>query len=383
MASYSNEPLRNPNLTINSKEPFNAEPPTDVLREHFVTPNDQFYVRNHAPVPNLDGRTHRVQVAGLVPHPLELTAEQLRSQYEQVTVMATLMCAGNRRTEMASIKKVRGVGWGHAAISNAIWRGPRLRDVLLNAGIEKLESQWEDLHVDFEGVDICKENRGYGSSIPLMKAMDPRGDVIIALEMNGSELPRDHGYPMRMVVPGIVGARSVKWLKSICVMAQESTNYYQKRDYKLFPPHVDWDTVDDWWDKAPAIQELPVQGAIIQPKQGEAITTGSPYTIKGYAISGGGRRITRVDVSLDGGKSWEIARLFSKVNEYHAKNKTKWSWEFWEFPVLAFPSPCEVVVKAWDEASNTMPQDLAQIWNLRGVMNNSWIRVKVNSKSRF
>ncbi|XP_041458389.1 sulfite oxidase-like [Lytechinus variegatus] len=383
MASYNNEPARNPNMTINCKEPFNAEPPTDVLREHFVTPNDQFYIRNHAPVPSLDGRTHRVTVDGLVPRPLELTAEQLRTWFPQATVMATLMCAGNRRTEMSSIKQVKGVVWGHAAVSNAIWRGPRLRDVLLMAGIEKLESRWEDLHVDFEGVDICKEDRGYGSSIPLLKALDPRGDVIVALEMNGSELPRDHGYPMRIVAPGIVGARSVKWLKSIRVLGHESTNYYQKRDYKLFLPHIDWDTVDDWWEKSPSIQELPVQAAAIRPQQGESITPGTPYTIKGYALSGGGRRIIRVDVSLDGGKRWDIARLFTKVNENQTKANTKWSWEFWEYPVQSFPSPCEVVVRAWDDASNTMPDDMSSIWNLRGVLNNSWVRIKVPAKAKF
>lgn len=382
-ANYNQEPKRAANLTVNEIRPFNAEPPVSVLREHFVTPTDQFYIRNHAPVPVIDSRNHLVSVTGLIPLELNLTVNQLENDFPQVTIMATLMCAGNRRTEMSMFKKVRGVPWGNAALSNAIWRGPKLRDILLAAGVDKLEPMWDSLHVEFEGVDICKENKGYGSSIPMSKAMDPRGDTVLALQMNGHVLPRDHGYPVRVVVPGYIGARSVKWLKHIRVLRHESNNYFQVKDYKIFPPHVDWDIVDNWWDKSPPIQELSVQAAICQPGDGEAITPGSKYTIKGYALTGGGRRITRVDVSLNGGKTWEVARLFSDLhNQKTGSHNTKWSWEFWEMPVMSMPSPCTIFCRAWDDSSNTMPEDLKHIWNLRGVMNNSWVKVKVLAKSK-
>ncbi|XP_071826758.1 uncharacterized protein [Apostichopus japonicus] len=383
MAAYNHEPKRASNMTVNESRPFNAEPPISVLREHFVTPTDQFYIRNHAPVPVLNGSDHVVTVTGLVPLDLKLTMYQLEHDFPQATVMATLMCAGNRRTEMSKIKKVRGVPWGHAAISNAIWKGPRLQDVLLAAGVHRLESIWDTLHVEFEGVDICKDNRGYGSSIPMVKAMDPKGDTILALQMNGHQLPRDHGYPVRVIVPGYIGARSVKWLQTIRILSHESTNYFQVKDYKLFPPHVDWDVVDNWWDKAPPIQEMSVQAAICQPADGEAISPAGKYTVKGYALTGGGRRITRVDVSLDNGSSWETARLFSDLhNQKTGSHLTKWSWEFWELPVMSMPAPCTIICRAWDESCNTMPEDLKQIWNLRGVMNNSWVKINVRALSK-
>ncbi|XP_071942215.1 sulfite oxidase-like [Antedon mediterranea] len=379
MASdYNKEPIRASDFTINQTTPFNAEPPVAILREHFVTANDKFYVRNHAPVPLIDEASYKLSVEGLIARHCKFSIWELKHSFPQHTVMATLMCAGNRRTEMSDIKAVRGVGWGCAAISNAVWKGPRLRDVLFMAGIEKLESLWDQLHVDFEGIDICKDKRGYGSSIPLHKALEKRGDVILAVEMNGSELPRDHGYPVRVIVPGYIGARSVKWLKTIRIQMHESTNYYQKKDYKLFLPEVDWDTVDELWDKSPAIQELNVQAAITQPTDNERIPKGSSYTVKGYALSGGGRKITRVDISFDGGKSWKVANLFT-ASQNLPKMDTKWSWDFWECSVKFMPSPCQIICRAWDEGSNTMPENIHQIWNLRGVMNNSWVRVNVVS----
>ncbi|XP_033105782.1 sulfite oxidase-like [Anneissia japonica] len=399
MASgYKKEPRRALDFTINQSTPFNAEPPVTSLRDHFVTPNEKFYIRNHAPVPVIDGESYKLVIEGLVAKHSKFSIWELKNNFTQHTVMATLMV--NSCLYIFSISDFRGihdilliilfitnitqdmtwygVGWGCAAISNAVWKGPRLRDVLLSAGIEKLESFWDQLHVNFEGVDICKDNQGYGSSIPLHKALDKRGDVILALEMNGSELPRDHGYPVRVVVPGYIGARSVKWLKTITVQMHESTNYFQKKDYKLFLPEIDWDTVDEWWDKSVPIQELNVQAAITQPKNNEVIPRGSRYTIKGYALSGGGRKIVRVDISLDGGKSWTVANLFtSSQGLLHID--TKWSWEFWDCTIKSMPSPCQIVCRAWDEASNTMPEDIKQIWNLRGVMNNSWVRVNVVS----
>ncbi|EDV26308.1 Sulfite oxidase, mitochondrial [Trichoplax sp. H2] len=376
--SYNNEPKRRPDFTVNQQQPFNAEPPCDALIRNYVTPNDYFYVRNHAPVPSLPGESYRLMIGGDVPQPISLSLSELKSQFPKVQVMATLMCAGNRRDELNKIKTVKGVTWGPAAISNGIWGGVPLRLVLHAAGI--IESNFRQYHVCFEGFDICKDNTGYGSSIPIPKAMDPQGDVLLAYEMNGEELPRDHGYPLRVVVPGYIGARSVKWLKSIVVQKEESTNYFQRRDYKLFLPQVNWDNVDQWWDKSPPIQELSVQAAILEPKNGAAIDTGSPYAIKGYALSNG-HRIARVDVSLDNGVTWEPATTIN--GEIKDNTNRYWSWFLWTYTVRSMPSPCRIVCRAWDYASNSMPGDAPSIWNLRGVMNNSWHRIDVVSKSKI
>ncbi len=135
------------------------------------------------------------------------------------------MCAGNRRTEMHKFKKVSGVGWGSAAVSHGVWTGVKLCDVLKDCGVEECKTQ----HVEFVGYDWSEEsNDFYGSSIPLCTALDPNQDVLLCYGFNGAPLTRDGGFPLRTICPGIIGARSVKWLTKIEVRIGESPNFYQK-----------------------------------------------------------------------------------------------------------------------------------------------------------
>jgi len=361
---YFKEPDRNPRFIVNSKEPFNAEPPVSELTRSFVTPNDLFFVRNHAPVPDVSLDAFHLKVSGLVKQPLRFSIKELRDDFSKGTVMASLVCAGNRRTELHKIQPVRGVGWGAAAISNAVWSGVSLRAVLLAAGVSP---DANNMHVAFEGLDHAN-GAPYGGSIPIEKAMDVNGAVILAYEMNGETLPRDHGYPLRVIVPGYIGARSVKWLSSIIVQKEESSNFFQKKDYKVFLPQVTWDTVEPLWESTPALLELNVQAAITFPEDGTVIESGLPCYIRGYALAGGGRRISRVDVSIDGGRRWDMASLVQEKG-------SGWSWTLWSYKVDQLPTPCEIVCRAWDSAFNGMQS--GREWNLRGVMNNSWYRVNV------
>lgn len=369
--SYQNEPKRSSNFVVNSTEPFNAEPPVSKLTKSFVTPNELFFVRNHAPVPVVHLDTYQLKILGLVNNELVLSLSELKGMFSRVTVMATLMCAGNRRTELHKIQPVRGVGWGSSAVSNAIWSGASLRAVLLAAGVHPESC---DLHVAFEGLDDIK-GAPYGGSIPIEKALDVNGDVLLAYEMNGEPLPRDHGYPVRVIVPGYIGARSVKWLASIVVQKEESSNFFQQKDYKVFPSRVTWDTVDPLWEVTPALLELNVQAAITFPEDRTMIDSGLPCYIRGYAIAGGGRGISRVDISIDGGKSWQTATLVKEKDRSSVGNH--WSWTLWRYKVDSLPTPCVVMCRAWDAAFNGMPSE--KEWNLRGVMNNSWSKVEVLS----
>nr|CAD7443808.1 unnamed protein product [Timema bartmani] len=355
------------------------------------------------------------------------------------------------------VKPVKGLNWGAAAIGNATWSGARLRDILLAAGLR--DNQPGVTHVQFEGLDSDPANVSYGASISVEKAMDPCGDTILAYEMNGNPLLRDHGFPIRVVVPGIVGARNVKWLGWIIVSEEESCSHWQQNDYKGFCPSVDWDTVDftkspaiqelpvtsaicdpidgssvelhdgnlmvkgrpqiivseeescshwqqndykgfcpsvDWdtvdFTKSPAIQELPVTSAICDPIDGSSVELhDGNLMVKGYAWSGGGQKIVRVDVTADSGDTWHEAELVAQ--EGNTRPGRHWAWTLWcaDIPVPAGSSQvlilllvfvCENYVEVWakaiDSSYNTQPESFRNIWNLRGVLSNAYHRVKVN-----
>lgn len=276
---------------------------------------------------------------------------------------------------------VKGLNWGIAAIGNAKWSGARLRDVLLAAGFGPDVAKWAR-HIHFEGLDEDVTGTTYGSSIPLNKAVGEEGDVLLAYEMNGEELPRDHGFPVRVVVPGVVGARNVKWLGKIVVSAEESSSHWQQQDYKGFSPGTDWNHVD--FNSAPAIQELPVQSAITIPADGAVIDrSDETLTVTGYAWSGGGREVVRVDVSVDGGKTWEVAQLRSgesgEAPEPPPPPGRAWAWKLWEVtaPLPPDAQELEILCKAVDSSYNVQPDTVLPIWNLRGLLNNAWHRVKV------
>ncbi|XP_074308962.1 sulfite oxidase [Silene latifolia] len=379
-SDYTREPSRNPSLQINSKEPFNAEPHRSALISSYVTPVDLFYKRNHGPIPIVDdiGR-YRLSVTGLVKTQSEFTMKDIRN-LPKYTIAATLQCAGNRRTAMSKVQKVRGVGWDVSAIGNAVWSGAKLADVLELVGIPKLSSATPSggKHVEFVSVDRCKEENGgpYKASIPLIQATNPEDDVLLAYEMNGETLNRDHGYPLRVVVPGVIGARSVKWLDSIAVIAEECQGFFMQKDYKMFPPSVNWDNIN-WSTRRPQM-DFPVQCVICSLEDSNILKDGQ-VTVQGYAVSGGGRGIERVDISIDGGKTWVEASRYQKPDVPYVADgpySDKWAWVLFEAKVEVLHS-AEIVAKAVDIAANVQPESVESIWNLRGILNTSWHRVHV------
>ncbi|KAK9678350.1 hypothetical protein RND81_11G205800 [Saponaria officinalis] len=379
-SDYSDEPSRISSLQINSKEPFNAEPHRSALISSYVTPVDFFYKRNHGPIPIVDDiERYRLSVTGLVKMQKEFTMKDIWN-LPKYTVAATLQCAGNRRTAMSNVRKVRGVGWDVSAIGNAVWSGAKLADVLELVGIPKLSSATPSggKHVEFVSVDRCKEENGgpYKASIPLSQATNPEYDVLLAYEMNGQPLNRDHGYPLRVVVPGVIGARSVKWLDSISVIAQECQGFFMQKDYKMFPPTVNWENIN-WSTRRPQM-DFPVQCVICSLEDSNVLKDGK-VTVKGYAVSGGGRGIERVDISIDGGKTWVEASRYQKPGvEYVADGiySDKWAWVLFEAKVEVAHT-AEIVAKAVDIAANVQPESVESIWNLRGILNTSWHRVHV------
>src|SRR5918998_3656848 len=204
-------------LIVHEEEPFNVETGLAALAEGPLTATDAFYVRGHGAVPELDPEGFRLRVHGLVERELELSLRTLREAFREREVTATLQCAGNRRAGLMAIREIRGEApWGAGATGTATWTGVALADVLALAGPLRAAA-----HVGFDGADLCgdaKPVQRFGGSIPLDKASRP--EVLLAWAMNGEPLAPVHGAPLRVVVPGYIGARSLKWLERIEVRAR-------------------------------------------------------------------------------------------------------------------------------------------------------------------
>lgn len=369
---YNDEPTRSGVLRMQSETPYNAETPGCELVKSHVTPNDVFYVRNHMPVPRIKAdeyRLHIVNEDGNVVKVIDLN--DIKTKYKRHEVVATVQCAGNRRNGLREVRAVRGGSWEIGAIGNARWTGARLQDVLS----EILKDDNGDVkHVWFEGLDkdvttdVC-----YEASIPIEVLR--RSDVLLAYEMNGVELPRDHGFPVRVVVPGVAGARHVKWVGKIGVSKFESLSHWQREDYRVLSGDVEWKDAD--FSKAPSIQEMPVTSAICAHEIAEK-ADGKYVMVRGYAWSGDGRGIIRVDVSADGGDTWHIARTKHKTVE--EQRHEVYDWTLWETEIKIEKNmkDLELVCRAVDSGYNSQPHSAKTVWNVRGLLNNSWHRVSIS-----
>lgn len=353
-------------FVVRNKDPFNGGPPVKELIRSHITPTDLFFSRNHGNIPEVDVDVYRLEITGKVSETLSLSLDEIKSRFARVEIPATIQCAGNRREEMSAIKPIPyELPWGTDAISHAVWAGVRLRDVLAGCGLES--EAGSQLHVDFLGLDETErlgKRFQYGGSIPLTKAL--KDEVILAYEMNGEALTPVHGAPLRVVVPGFIGARSVKWLERITVQDEPSQNYFQRRAYRLFSPQTDANNVV--WEEGAMLGEMNVSSVICSHEENDKVEAGL-VMVEGYAMAGGDRTIVRVDVSGDGGETWTQATF---------KNESQnMSWQLWKADLYLNAGEHQLIVRAVDNAANSQPQDVAQVWNFKGYMNNAWHRVNV------
>ena len=356
---------KHPELIVHGSAPFNAEPPLSKLRDSYLTPQDVFYVRSHGDIPRLDGATHRVAVGGRVSRPTGLSLDDVRRMPAR-NVRAVMQCAGNRRADMRAVRPVKGDPWAGGAIGCADWTGAPLAAVLETVGAEA----GNGLHVAFTGADVCQPSDGgapYGVSIPMAKALDP--DTLVAYAINGEPLAAEHGFPLRIVAPGWAGVRSPKWLSAITVQDHPSEAHQQAADYKLFPPDVRPDTEDP--SRGITIEAMPLNAAIAEPAPGAAMAAGRT-TVKGYATATE-RRIVRVDLSGDGGRTWVQADI-----EDHGASR--WGWTFWHGELDLPPGEHEICARAWDIAGQTQPALPDDIWNFKGYLSAAWHRLHVTTR---
>jgi sulfite oxidase len=349
-------------LIVHEREPFNAETGIAALAEGSLTATDAFYVRGHGPVPTPGGSGWRLRVHGLVERELALSLSTLREAFRERQVTATLQCAGNRRAGLVAIREIPGEApWGPGATGTATWTGVALADVL------SLANPLPDAtHVGFEGTDLCSQANPperFGGSIPLDKAGRP--EVLLAWGMNGQPLPPVHGAPLRVIVPGYIGARSVKWLERIEVRSTPWPGYFQHVAYRLLSE-----------DATPApgagmpLGLVALNADILSPADGETVAAG-PVEASGYAFAGGERHVARVDVSIDGGANWSQAELLEDLG--------RWAWRRWRITLGLVPGEHEILVRAWDSSAATQPEDEAALWNPKGYVNNARPRIRVRA----
>lgn len=314
-----------------------------------ITPNDLFYIRSHGPVPEIDPAGYRLEVTGLVERPLSLSLLDLQAM-AQLEEAGTLECAGNRRTFQDPVPG--GVPWKDGAVSTAVWRGVSLAAVLRQAGVKS-----EGKHVLLEGAETCNTDSGptrFARSVPVEAAMAE--DALLTLSMNGEPIPKEHGAPVRAMLPSTYAMNSIKWLTRINVQQQEHDGHFQTKDYRM------WYSDDDPGKDIGAVR---VVATIAQPRPETSVNAGR-VTVRGAAWTGTGT-VERVEVSTDGGRTWQPARLTSDA--------TPKVWRLWEYDWDATPGGATLMARATDTVGNTQPDALPP--NRKGYANNFPLPVPV------
>jgi DMSO/TMAO reductase YedYZ molybdopterin-dependent catalytic subunit len=330
--------------------------PLEVLREP-ITPIGLHYLLIHYDIPQVDAETWGLAVDGRVASAFSLDLAALRALPSH-EVIATMECAGNGRARLAP--RPVSQPWLLEAVGTGRWRGVRLRDVLEQAGVEQ-----DAVEVLFTGLDRGIENgeeQLFQRSLPLSDARQP--DVLLAYELNGVPLPPQHGFPLRLLVPGWYGMTNVKWLTRITLLAEPFTGYQQARGYRLRQTEEETGEPLSWiYPRA-----LMVPPGIPEFMTRERIVQSGNVTIEGRAWSGHAP-VAAVEVSTDEGATWDGARL-------DPPELGRWAWQRWSYDWnAAHPGRHVLACRAQDEAGNAQPTD--QHWNVGGYANNQVQRVVV------
>jgi sulfite oxidase len=349
-------------MIVYSEEYITREMPMPLLKS-WITPAEHFFVRNNEHMPEINLADWRLSVTGEVAHPLTLTMEEL-AKLEARSVTNTLECAGNGRAFFEP--RIRAVPWTRGGVGNALFKGPPLETLLRLAGAKSAAR-----HVAFRGTALPSRDPQFIRSIPIDKAMD--ADTIVATHMNGLPLAPEHGYPARVLVPGWIGSASIKWLTEIRVMTHEFEGYYMDSAYRL-PSRAGASGAKEPADPAAArrgsvITSLPVKSVIAMPADGSTIQAAPQQARISGAAWAGTATVARVDISTDGGTSWQPAALGAE----HAR----YAWRLWDFE---WKPPREgtyvILSRATDSRGRRQPMEMQ--WNPEGYLWNAVDRVRVN-----
>lgn len=328
--------------------------PLEGLR-YDITPTGMHYLLVHYDVPAVDPAGWRLEVSGLVRRPLKLSVSDIRSR-PRVSRAVTMECAGNGRAAMAP--RAVSQPWLLEAVGTAEWTGTPLLEVLDDAGIEPgaVEALFTGIDRGVEGEEV----QSYQRSLTLEEAR--RDEVLLAYEMNGAPLEPQHGFPLRLLVPGWYGMASVKWLSSIQLIDHSFDGYQMSRAYRYSK------SIDDVGEPVTTIRvrSLMIPPGIPDFKSRARLVEAGRHTVRGRAWAGMAA-VARVEFSADGGRSWSNARL--------GKQLSRFAWREWSCEWDAVPGERVLCVRATDDRENSQP--LEPFWNFKGMGNNVVQRVPV------
>jgi DMSO/TMAO reductase YedYZ molybdopterin-dependent catalytic subunit len=342
-------------MILQRTRPPLLETPFDVFDKSVFTPADQFYVRWHWSVipTSVDADTFKLNVRGHVDRTLSLSLKGLLNGFDQVELAAVNQCSGNSRGFFQP--RVPGGQWANGAMGNALWTGVRLKDVLDHAGVKPGAVQ-----VRFTGLDqpLVAGAPRFMKSLAIDHARD--GEVLIAYAMNGAQLPLVNGFPLRLVVPGWYATYWVKMLSDIEVLDQPDTNYWTKTAYTIpDTPRADMKPGQTAVPMVPINKMVP-RSFITNLQDGDKVSAGAPLLARGIAF-GGDCGVARVDLSLDGGKSWSPAELGADNGTYGFRQ-----WQ----AKLSPPAPGNLTLTVRCANTNGLAQPATPNWNPAGFMRN-------------
>lgn len=345
-------------MIVRSTRAEDLEMPLDGFLESYLTPNDRFFVRSHHYVPTVEAAAWKLQITGKVATPLTFTLEDLK-KLPRVELVSVLECAGNGRGLYEP--SMAGLQWTYGSVGNAKWAGVRLADLLKKAG-----AQANAIEVLFDGADVAVGKQPeFQRGIPFRKAMDP--NTLLAYEMNGEPLPKEHGFPLRAIVPGWAGDCWAKWLTNIEVRDTEFEGFFMKTGYRHPGKGVAPGTAVDPAQMKP-VTTLQIKSIIASHLDGQDVSL-SPQKLRGVAWSNESP-VSSVEVSTDNGRTWKPARL--------GKETARFGWRQWEYDwAPAQAAYYTVMARARNVAGETQP--MAQEWNPSGYGHNVVQAVRLNA----
>jgi DMSO/TMAO reductase YedYZ molybdopterin-dependent catalytic subunit len=347
-------PQKGPMILQRTRPPL-LETPWEVFDKGVFTPNDQFYVRWHwASIPtSVDVDVFRLTVHGHVQQIVSLTLKEIVDGFPRVELAAVNQCSGNSRGFFAP--RVAGAQWANGAMGNALWAGIRMKDVLDRAGVKSGAVQ-----VRFSGLDeaVVPDAPRLMKSLDVDHARD--GEVMIAYAMNGEQLPLLNGFPLRLIVPGWYSTYWVKMLNDIEVLDQADTNYWMKTAYTI--PDTPRASIrpGETGVKMVPINRMVPRSFITNVRSGDTVRVHAPTRVRGIAF-GGDSGVAKVEISSDGGRTWNPAQL--------GKDEGKYGFRQWETRITLWtPGRCTLMVRCTNSNSEAQP-DTAN-WNTAGFMRN-------------